>query len=249
MRDGLSVGQAQAPGGAFVTTHWSLVVAAGTASSPNSNLALETLCRTYWYPLYAYIRRRGHTTEDAQDLTQEFFRRLLASDWISRADRSKGRFRTFLLGGLQNFLANEWQKANRLKRGGGESPVSLDAAVAEQRYALEPADLASPDKLFDRRWAMTVLESVLARLEAEQKEAGATERFKALRTVLLGEPSQDGYATLAARFGVSESTVKSWVHRLRGRYRELLQEEVAQTVESREDVQAELRHLMQALSG
>jgi RNA polymerase sigma-70 factor (ECF subfamily) len=210
--------------------------------------ALETLCQLYWYPLYAYLRRRGYSPEDAQDLTQEFFQRLLASDWIARADRSKGRFRTFLLSGLQNFLANEWQKANRLKRGGGRSPISLDAATAEQRYALEPAELASPDKLFDRRWAITVLESVLGRLESEQQDAEARNRFQALRSVLLGEPSDQGYAFLATRFQVSESTVKSWVHRLRRRYRELLRQEVAQTVAEPGEVQEELRHLLRVLS-
>lgn len=232
----------------FATTRWSVVLAAGRESSARSCGALETLCRAYWYPLYAFLRRRGFGSEDARDLTQEFFRRLLASDWIARADQSKGRFRTFLLCGLQNFLANEWQKANRLKRGAGREFIALDALDAEARYRVEPADLASADKLFERRWALTILERVLAALQAEQVEAGVADRFTALRGALLGEPNDEGYATLAQRFEVSESTVKSWVHRLRRRYRELLREEVAQTVGSLGEVEDELRYLMRVLA-
>jgi RNA polymerase sigma-70 factor (ECF subfamily) len=206
------------------------------------------LLAPYWYPLYAYARRRGFGPEDAEDLTQEFFHQLLASDWIARADRNKGRFRTFLLCGIQNFLGNEWQRVRRFKRGGGQEVVPLDALSAEERYAIEPKDVATADKLFERRWALTLLERVLTRLQAETAADGTAERFEALREVLLGEPSEEGYAALARRFGVSESTVKSWVHRLRRRYRELLREEVAQTVRSREDLEDELRHLMRVLS-
>jgi RNA polymerase sigma-70 factor (ECF subfamily) len=224
-----------------------MVVIAGGTPSPACERALETLCQAYWYPLYAYLRRSGHRPEDAQDLVQEFFQRLLTSDWISRADPNKGRFRTFLLCGLQNFLGNEWQKANRLKRGGGRAFISLDATGAEQRYGLEPADLASPDKLFDRRWAMLLLENVLARLEAEVTQASGAERFKALRSTLLGEPAEAAYLDLAKRFEVAESTVKSWVHRLRLRYRELLREEVGRTVAAPGEVQEELRHVLRAL--
>ncbi|MBI3416522.1 MAG: RNA polymerase sigma factor [Verrucomicrobia bacterium] len=234
--------------GAFATTHWSLVLAAGRDTSPEARAAMETLCRAYWYPLYAYVRRRGHSSEDAQDLAQEFFHRLLACDWVARADKTRGRFRTFLLSGLQNFLANEWRKANRLKRGGGTATIALDALEAEERYRVEPADVASADKLFERRWALTLLDRVLARLQAEEAAAGANKRFEALRGVLLGEPSEEGYAALARRFGVTESTVKSWVHRLRARYRELLREEVGQTVGNAEETQDELQHLMRVLS-
>src|SRR5262245_35139931 len=148
----------------FATTHWSVVVAAGDRTLPGAVEALEKLCRAYWYPLYAYVRRRGHSPEDAQDLTQEFFHRLLASDWIVRADQAKGRFRTFLLCGLKNFLANEWQKAGRLKRGAGKVFVALDGLEAEERYRIEPADLASADKLFERRWALTLIQSVFQQL-------------------------------------------------------------------------------------
>lgn len=239
-----------APAGAqFTTTHWSAVVAAGDRTLPGASEALEKLCSAYWYPLYVYVRRRGHTPEDAQDLTQDFFQRLLASDWIARADQAKGRFRTFLLCGLKNFLANEWQKSGRLKRGAGKVFVALDALEAEERYKVEPAEFASPDKLFERRWALTLLESVLQRLETENTEPNVSEQFLALRGVLVGEPSEEGYAVLAFRFGVSENTVKSWVHRLRRRYRELLREAVAQTVQGPEEVQDELRFLARVLSG
>lgn len=222
---------------------------AGNGTLPGAVEALEQLCRAYWYPLYAYVRRRGYSSEDAQDLTQDFFQRLLASDWIGRADQEKGRFRTFLLCGLQNFLANEWQKRGRLKRGAGKVFVALDGFEAEERYRVEPAESASADKLFERRWALTLLESVLQRLEAEQEGPDAVERFSALREVLVGEPSEEGYAALAQRLGVAENTVKSWVHRLRRRYRELLREAVAQTVNGPEEVQDELRFLARVLAG
>jgi RNA polymerase sigma factor (sigma-70 family) len=215
---------------------------------PGAAEALDQLCRAYWYPLYAYVRRRGHLPEDAQDLTQEFFRRLLTSDWIARADQTKGRFRTFLLCGLQNFLANEWQKARRLKRGGGGLFVALDGLEAEERYRIEPANEASADKLFERRWALTLLEAVLQRLAAEQSGPEAAERFAVLRPGLVGEPGDEGYAVLARRFGVTENTVKSWVHRLRARYRQLLRDAVAQTVAGPEEVHDELRFLVRALS-
>jgi RNA polymerase sigma-70 factor (ECF subfamily) len=224
-------------------------VAARDATLPGAAEALEQLCGAYWYPLYAYVRRRGHSPEVAQDLTQEFFQRLLASDWIARADQTKGRFRTFLLCGVQNFLANEWQKAGRLKRGAGKVFVPLDGLEAEERYRIEPADMVSADKLFERRWALTLLETVLQRLESEQSGPEAPERFAALRPVLVGEPSHEGYASLARRFAVTENTVKSWVHRLRARYRELLREEVAHTVASPEEVEDELRFLARVLSG
>lgn len=224
-------------------------MAARDPNRPEAVEALEQLCGVYWYPLYAYVRRRGYTPENAQDLTQEFFQRLLTSDWIARADRTKGRFRTFLLCGLQNFLGNEWQKAGRLKRGGGSVFVPLDGLEAEERYRIEPPELASADKLFERRWALTLLETVLRRLEEEESAPETRDRFAALRPVLVGEPSDEGYAALARRFGVAENTVKSWAHRLRGRYRELLREAVAETVVHPEEVQDELRFLARVLSG
>jgi RNA polymerase sigma-70 factor (ECF subfamily) len=232
----------------FTTTNWSAVVAAGDAALPGAAEALEQLCRAYWYPLYAYVRRCGHSAEDARDLTQEFFHRLLASDWIARADQAKGRFRTFLLCGMKYFLANEWQKQGRLKRGGGKIFVALDGLDAEERYRVEPAELASADRLYERGWALTLLDTVFRRLEEEQTGEGALERFGALRNVLVGEPSEEGYVALAQRLGVAEGTVKSWVHRLRQRYKQLLREAVAQTVNGPEEVQDELRFLARALA-
>lgn len=232
----------------FTTTHWSVIAAARDATLPGASEALEQLCCAYWYPLYAYVRRSGHSPSDAQDLTQEFFQRLLASDWIARADQAKGRFRTFLLRGVQNFLANEWRKARRLKRGGNREFVALDGLDAEERYQIEPADVASADRLFERRWALTLLDTVLQRLEAEQTTADAAARFSVLRPVLLGEPTDEGYATLAQRFEVTESTVKSWVYRLRRRYGELLRAAVMQTVACAEDVEDELRFLVRVIS-
>lgn len=226
-----------------------MVVAAADGTRQGAVEALEKLCRAYWYPLYAYVRRRGHSPEDAQDLTQEFFHRLLASDWIGRADQAKGRFRTFLLCGLKNFLANEWQKMRRLKRGGGKVFVALDGLEAEERYRIEPAELASADKLFERRWALTLIESVFQQLESEQTGAGAGEQFSTLQTVLVGEPNEEGYSALAQRLGVAENTIKTRVHRLRVRFRELLRETVAQTVNDPEEVQDELRFLLHVLSG
>ncbi|MHC1766451.1 MAG: RNA polymerase sigma factor [Verrucomicrobiia bacterium] len=233
----------------FTTTHWSVVLAAGDATLPGAVEALEELCGAYWYPLYAYVRRRGYVPEDAQDLTQEFFQRLLTSDWIARAEQTKGRFRTFLLCGLKNFLANEWQKSGRLKRGARQALVALDGLEAEERYRIEPVESASADKLFERRWALTLLEKVLRQLKAEQAGSDAGERFAALRPVLLGEPTEEGYAALAARFAVAESTVKSWVHRLRGRYRDLLRQAVAETVADPAEVPDELRFLARVLGG
>jgi RNA polymerase sigma-70 factor (ECF subfamily) len=237
------------PGGVFATTQWSVVVAAGDASSPESQAALEALCRAYWPPVYAYVRRRGYGIHDAQDLTQEFFRRLLASDWIARADRTKGRFRSFLLAGVQNFLANEWQKNARLKRGAGLDIIPLDAFATEERHTFEPATEPSADKIFDRRWALTLLQRVLDQLQAEQAGEGDSRRFEALRPVLLGQLDPQGYAALAQRFAVTESAIKSWVQRFRQRYRQLLRQEVAQTVGSAEEVEDELRYLLRIVAG
>jgi RNA polymerase sigma-70 factor (ECF subfamily) len=220
---------------------------AGRSDSLAAKAALEELCRAYWYPVYAFIRKNGYSPPDAQDATQSFFGNLLAGNWITRADPAKGRFRTFLLGGVKHFLLNEWQKHRRLKRGAGVRLIELDGLEAEERYRIEPAELDSPDKLFERRWALTLLDRVLRRLRAEQTAATAT-RFEALQPALLGEPSTEGYAELARQWGVTESTVKSWVFRLRRRYRQLLRDEVSPTVESPDAVLDELRHLFRILS-
>ena len=233
----------------FLTTHWSVVLAAGRGDSTRARDALETLCRAYWYPLYAFVRRSGHGPHDAEDLVQAFFAQCLEKNYLGAADQAKGRFRSFLLVTLKRFLANEWDKARTRKRGGATPPISLDALTAEQRYALEPAEPLSADRLFERRWALTLLESVLARLRAEQVAAGRTEAFDLLKDSLIGGGHETSYAELAARLGTSEGAVKVAVHRLRRRYRELLEAEIANTVGSPEEVAEERRYLLSVLSG
>jgi RNA polymerase sigma-70 factor (ECF subfamily) len=236
-------------GGLFATTHWSIVLAAGHDSTPEARVALENLCRVYWYPLYAFVRRSGCGPDEAEDLTQEFFARLLEKQWLSEADPARGRFRSFLLAALKHFLANEWHRAHRLKRGGGREYIALDAATAEERYALEPLDLATPESLYDRRWALTLLACAQNRLQEEMFASGQRERFEALEPTLTGERAALPYQELAARFGVTETAVKSMVLRLRRRFRELLRAEVANTIGDANDVDAELASLFAALGG
>lgn len=233
----------------FVTTHWSVVVTAGRTDTTRAQEALSRLCETYWYPLYAYVRRRGHSPEDAQDLTQEFFARLLARNWVGAADPDKGRFRTFLLTAMSRFLADEWDKARAQKRGGGLSPVPLQFDTAETRYGLEPADPATPEQCFERRWALTLLAEVLNRLQAEYDRQGKAALFSALHPCLTGSRETQPYAELAVRLDMNEGAVKVAVHRLRKRYRQLLREEIANTVASPGEVDEELRHLFTALAG
>jgi RNA polymerase sigma factor (sigma-70 family) len=231
----------------FATTHWSAVALAADPSSSGAE-ALEQLCKTYWYPLYAYIRRQGHAPEEAQDLTQSFFARLLAKGYLANADRERGRFRTFLLSSLQRFLINEWQKASARKRGGGEIPISWDDPEAENRYLAEGVEPASPEKLFEKRWALALLEQVLARLEAEFVQACRGKDFEHLKVLLWGEKSAPPYAQVAAQIGITENALKMAVHRLRRRYRELLRAEVARTVLSPAEVDEELRYLISIFS-
>ncbi|MBI2929519.1 MAG: RNA polymerase sigma factor [Verrucomicrobia bacterium] len=243
------------PGGAdgrklvFATTHWSVVLAAGDADSPQAHEALAQLCRTYWYPLYAFVRRQGHSPEDAQDLTQAFFARLLEKNYVAQADRARGRFRSFLLAALTHFLADEWDKAQRLKRGGGREIISFDAVSAEERFRLEPIDQLDAAKLYERRWVTTLFDQVLARLEEEFRDSGKGELFDGLRSSLLAEPDGPTYAELGARLGLKEDAVKQAVHRMRRRYRELFREEIAQTVAGPGEVEDELKHLFAVLSG
>ena len=246
----LSDDQSRPPmGGAdFCTTHWSVVLAAGRSDSIRARDALEKLCRAYWYPLYAFVRRLGHSPHDAEDLVQAFFAQSLEKNYLGAADQAKGRFRSFLLIALKRFLANEWDKAQTLKRGGRAPLISLDALTAEQRYALEPADHLSADFLFERRWALTLLDQVLARLRAEQTTAGRNAAFELLKDSLTAGGRGTPYAELAGRLGMSEGAVKVAVHRLRQRYRELLEAEIANTVASPEEVAAERRHLLSVLS-
>jgi RNA polymerase sigma-70 factor (ECF subfamily) len=232
----------------FLTTHWSVVLAAGGGDSTRAHAALEKLCRNYWYPLYAFVRRLGHTAHDAEDLVQSFFAVCLEKNYLGTADRAKGRFRSFLLLALKRFLANEWDKQRALKRGGAQTPISLDSLTAEQRYALEPAEQLSADKLFDRRWALTLLDQVVTRLRNEQAMAGKLEQFEQLKGCITAAGRGTSCAELASRLGTSEGAVKVSVHRLRQRYRELLEEEIANTVATRDEVEEERRHLLTALS-
>jgi DNA-directed RNA polymerase specialized sigma24 family protein len=233
----------------FATTHWSVVLAAGQSDSPHAAAALEKLCRAYWYPLYAYVRRRGSGPEDAQDRTQSFFARLLEKDLLSRASPQRGRFRSFLLTALQNFLADEHDRALAHKRGAGQPLISLDALDGEARYALEPADEVAPDKLFERRWATTVLEQAWTRLELEYAGEGKADLFRELRRFNSAQESAPGYAEAAANLGLPENTVKSLVLRMRRRYRVLLRVEIAHTVADPAEVDEEIRYLLRVLGG
>ncbi len=233
----------------FVTTHWSVVLSAASADTPNAQVALESLCRAYWYPLYAYARRRGQSVEDAQDLTQAFFARLLERHWLEDADRERGRFRTFLLTAMSRFMADEWDKLRAQKRGGtvGHIPVQLNDA--ETRYGAEPADNRTPEQYFERRWALTLLDNVLEKLRAEYDAEGKGVLFSALNFTLEGGRESQPYRQLASKTGLSEGAVKVAVHRLRKRYRQLLRNEVTQTIAAGADVDEELHHLFAALAG
>ena len=247
-RPGNASGVAHGAAGVFATTHWSVVLQAGACDTTLARDALAQLCEAYWYLLYAFARRRGYASHDAQDLTQEFFARLLAGHWLAQADRERGRFRSFLLGAFKHFLANEWHKARTLKRGGDVSIVSLDATFAEARYAREPATDTTAETTFDRQWALTLLDAVLARLEAEYQHEDKADLFAALKDSLAADRSTLRYADLAARLGQSEGAVRVAVHRLRQRYRKLLRAEVAKTVAEPNAVEEELRHLFRVLT-
>src|SRR5439155_6938234 len=196
---------------------------------PEADAALAELCRTYWYPLYAFIRRKGHNPHDAEDLTQAFFARLLVKNYVAQADRERGRFRTFLLAALTHFLADEWDKARRLKRGGVQGIISFDAVTAEERYRLEPIDQLDAAKLYERRWVTTLFDKVLARLEQEFRDSGKGQLFNHLKSALLAENGGSTYAQMGSTLGMKEDAVKQAVHRMRRRYRELFREEIAQT--------------------
>jgi RNA polymerase sigma factor (sigma-70 family) len=240
--------RSKVPAHSFTTTHWSVVLAAGRKESPQDLIALNRLCQTYWYPVYAFVRRMGHSAVDAEDYTQAFFARCLEKNYWSLANQSKGRFRTFLLLALKRFMANEWDRARAQKRGGSELTVSLDGVSAEERYELEPRDNASPDTLFERRWALTLLDNVLTRLEQEQIEAGRQETFQELKIFLAGRVQSLPHEEVASRLGMSEGAMRLAIHRLRQRYRELLCQEIAQTVTSPGDIEQERRYLLAVLS-
>jgi RNA polymerase sigma factor (sigma-70 family) len=229
--------------GLFTTTHWSVVLAAIEKGTPEAATALERLCRTYWYPLYAYARRAGRNPQDAEDLTQSFFARLLAKDYLKPVCREKGRFRTFLLTAWKRFLANEWDHQHAQKRGGFARMVAIDQDLAESRFAAEPSHNLRPDVLYDRQWALTLLEQTMNQLEQEYLATGRLILFQSLQNCLAKTEPALPYAETAARLGLTEAAVKMVVHRLRARYREILQDNIAETVSSPEEVQEEIHHL------
>jgi RNA polymerase sigma-70 factor (ECF subfamily) len=243
------LGHAPRPVDHFQTTHWSLVLAAGRQSSLESDEALSALCRTYWQPLYTYVRRRVPDVHEAHDLTQEFFLRLLEKNYLAMADRQRGRFRAFLLTAFKHFLANEWAKAKTRKRGGGRSPIPLDFAAADSRAAIEPADRLTPEQIYDRQWAMTLLTRVIERLEDEYRGHDKQDQFERLKPFIVGQSGPITHATVAEALGSTEAAVKMAAHRLRSRYRQLLREEISQTVAQPADVEDEIRRLFLAFSG
>ncbi len=236
--------------GEFRTTHWSVVLAAGLKlSSVESSEALEALCAAYWYPLYAFVRRRGYKPDEAKDLTQGFFERLLEKNYVGQADQGRGKFRTFLLSALSHFLADEWDSTQRVKRGGRHTFVAFDAATAEERYRLEPVEPLDPAKLFERRWATTLIDAAFARLEAEFSARGQGALFHELNRFLLAEQREETYADVAPRLGMTTAAMKMSVSRLRQRCRELLREQIMDTVSSPEEAEEEYRQLMAVLRG
>ncbi len=227
----------------FTTTHWSVVLAAQRDSTPHAREALTQLCERYWHPLYAYLRRSGHSADEAQDLTQGFFARIFEKRTFREADPERGRFRSFLLASLKNFVANERERARANKRGGSAPPLSFEFDTAEEQYRIDPPSDETPDKVFDKRWALTLLQNVLERLRTELSRSDKDHVFEQLKSCLTGERPGVGYAEVGARLGMSEGAVKVAVHRLRRRFRDLLLEEISQTVSSPDEVEDEIRHL------
>jgi RNA polymerase sigma-70 factor (ECF subfamily) len=242
-----SIGPLCTKSGEFATTHWSVVLEAAGSESPQAAEALEKLCHTYWSPLYAHVRRRGYVPADAQDLTQEFFVRLLAKRWLSMADPRRGRFRSFLLAALNHFLANEWDRAHYQKRGGSHPHLSFDVVAAEKLYLRDARRDWSAEEIYERNWALSFLEHARRRLREECGAAGKADRFELWERFLPGEACRSSYAEVAAQIGVPEGTFKSEVYRFKQRYGELLREEIAQTVACPQEIDDELRHLIAVL--
>ena len=233
----------------FVTTRWSLVLAAGAdVSSSEAHDALAQLCETYWYPLYAFLRSRGQSAEDAQDLTQAFFTRVLERRAFAHADPARGRFRSFLLASLKNFVANERDRAQSQKRGGGAAVVPLEVDAAEGRFQLEPRTDETPERLFDRQWALVLLDNAIQLLQTEMTSTGRSGHFAELKAFLVGENPNVSYAEAADALGMSPGAVRVAVHRLRRRFGELVRREIAQTVSSPVEIDDELRHLWSSVS-
>jgi RNA polymerase sigma-70 factor (ECF subfamily) len=238
-----------APGDIFATTHWTVVLAAGKRHTPQSDGALEELCRTYWFPLYAYVRRRGHSKEDAEDSVQAFFARFLAKNYLEGLNAERGSFRAFLLASLKNFLINEWKRGARLKRGGGETNLSLDWQTADTQFQVAATTEPSPEKAFDREWALALLARVIGRLRAECDADGKVRQFDALKIFLTAGKGALSHADAAQSLGMDETAVRVAVHRLRKRYRVLLRDEIAQTLSDAAMVDEEMRALFGAFSG
>ena len=235
------------PAGAFRTTHWSVVLTAKDLENDGGERAMATLCQEYWRPVYVFIRRKGNGPDESQDLAQEFFHRLIAKEFLQNVDREKGKFRTFLLTAVQRFLCNEWERSQAQKRGGGTVTVSWDHEVAENLYLNEPADALSPEKLFDRRWALTLLEGALKDLEAEYTQAGKAELFRVLQPFMVGESERGDYPAAAASLELTDGNARQCVLRMRRRYGERLRERIADTIEDPAAVEGELRSLYAAL--
>ncbi len=238
-----------APGDIFATTQWTVVLAAGNRATPQSDLALEELCRAYWFPLYAYVRRRGYTREDAEDLTQAFFARFLARNYLEGLSAERGRFRAFLLVSLKHFLANEWDKSQRQKRGGKITHLSLDWQTADTQFQVAATHEPTPDRAFDREWAVALLAKVIERLQAEGEAEGKGKQFEQLKVFLTVGKGELSHAEAAQKLGMNETAVRVAVHRLRKRYRQLLRDEIAQTLADAADVDEEMRALFGAFSG
>lgn len=232
----------------FATTHWTVVLRARNPASSEAVRALEELCRTYWYPLYAYARSKGHEVEDAKDLTQEFFARLLEKNYLGVADRRKGQFRWFLLTAFKHFLANEYDRARAAKRGGGSAPIPLDTVMAENLYQGELRTEASPDQVYDRSWALTLLETVRNQLRDEYDKQGKAKRFTVLEAYLPGETAWQSYAEVGAGLGLSEGAIKVEVHRMKQRFSELLRSEIGRTVAHETEIDGEVRYLIEVLA-
>jgi RNA polymerase sigma-70 factor (ECF subfamily) len=230
----------------FQTTHWTTVLSAGQNDSTEARLALAELCQAYWPPLYSYIRRSGHDPEQAKDLTQEFFARLLEKHWLAQADPTRGKFRSFLLSSVNHFLANEHRRQGAAKRGGGRAVVSLDD-TAEALYATEPVSDLTPEKLYERRWALSLFERALARLREDYTAGGKGDLYNALKDFLSVEATDGDYARLGVSLGMNRGAVGTAVHRLRHRYRELVRDEIAKTVSSPAELEDEMRSLLAAL--
>lgn len=234
-------------GAAFKETRWTLVLTAKDINHADSERALALLCEQYQYPIYAFIRRKGNSRHDAQDLTQEFFHRLISKEFLRNVDRAKGRFRTFLLTALQRFLCNEWEKSQAQKRGGGAVMFTWDADAAEERYCREPSHDVTPEKLFERRWALALIESTMGDLKSEYERVGKARLFAVLQAFIVGEAENMTYADAARCLAISEGNARVWVHRIRQRYGELLRQRIAETVDSQAALDEEVRSLYAAL--